>query len=203
MKSLKCNLSSISRLDLLPKCFHLSVEWWKYLDVRDNNRQFNQNTPHFFFKNFKKEIGGTTDHCSQLQNKYQTRISLFQKKWPPIQPYINQLLTFRAKPQQMAILQLSTILLIMSTGKCAQGDDCSKNGLFPGIADDRGALSWGKTVTIYDMLPSTCGAGVRCRTSCFNNSFIGNFIEVRKVSGLRSVLCANLGAALNVLVQVF
>ncbi len=103
----------------------------------------------------------------------------------------------------MVILHVTTLLLILSTGKCAQGDDCSKNGLFPGIAEDRGALSWGKTVTIYDVLVSTCGAGVRCRTSCFNNSFGWNFIEVRKVSGLWSVLSANLGAGLNFLVQVF
>ncbi len=64
-------------------------------------------------------------------------------------------------------------------------------------------LSWRETVTIYDMLPSTCGAGLRCRHSCFNNSFGWNFIEVRKVSGLWSVLSANLGAGLNYLVHVF
>ncbi len=50
----------------------------------------------------------------------------------------------------------ATLLFILSTGECAQGDDCSWNGLLPGFAEDRGALSWGKTVTIYDMLPSIC-----------------------------------------------
>ncbi len=128
---------------------------------------------------------------------------LFLKKRSSIQPNINQFLNFRAKPEQMAILQVTNLLLIMSTGTCAQGDDCSKNGLFPGIAEDRGALSRGETVIIYDMLLSTWGAGLRCRDSCFNNSFGWNFIEVRKVSGFWSVLSANFGAGLNFLVHVF
>ncbi len=91
----------------------------------------------------------------------------------------------------MGILHVTILLLILSTGKYAQGDDCRKNGLFPGIAEDRGTLSWGKTVTIYDMLVSTCVAGLRCRNSWFNNSFGWNFIEAGKVSGLWFVLSAN------------
>ncbi len=64
----------------------------------------------------------------------------------------------------------------------ARADDCGKNGLFPGIAKDRGFLSKGKILHLNIKVPSTCDAGIVCANSCSEDSAKWNFIEFRKVS---------------------
>ncbi len=64
----------------------------------------------------------------------------------------------------------------------ARTDDCSKNGLFPGIAKNRGFLSKGKILHLNIEVPSTCDAGLVCANSCSQDSSKWNFIEFRMVS---------------------
>ncbi len=73
-------------------------------------------------------------------------------------------------------------LLMICMYKRARADDCGKNGLFPGIAKDRGFLLKGKILHLNIDVPSTCDAGVACATACTEDSADWNFIEMRRVS---------------------
>ncbi len=73
-------------------------------------------------------------------------------------------------------------LLMTCMYKRGRADDCGKNGLFPGIAKDRGVLSKGKILHLNTKVPSTCDAGVVCANSCTEDSAKWNFIEFRRVS---------------------
>ncbi len=64
----------------------------------------------------------------------------------------------------------------------ARTDDCSKIGLFPGIAKDRGVLLKGRILNLNIEVPSVCDAGVVCANACSEDSAKWNFIEFRKVS---------------------
>ncbi len=64
----------------------------------------------------------------------------------------------------------------------APTDDCSKNGLFPGIAKDRGVLYKGRILKLNIEVPSTCDAGVACANACSKDAAEWNFIKMRRVS---------------------
>ncbi len=66
--------------------------------------------------------------------------------------------------------------------KRGRADDCGKNGLFPGVAKDRGFLSKGKILHLNIEVPSTCDAGVAWSNACSEDSAEWTFIEMRWVS---------------------
>ncbi len=72
-------------------------------------------------------------------------------------------------------------LLMTCMYKRARADDCGKNGLFPGIAKDRGFLLKGEVLHLSTEVPSTCDAGVVCANTCSKDSAKWNFMEFRKV----------------------
>ncbi len=81
------------------------------------------------------------------------------------------------------MLSYSIVLLLMTCMyKRARTDECSKIGLFPGIAKDRGVLYMGRILQLNIEVPSTCDAGVACANACSEDSAEWNFIEFRRVS---------------------
>ncbi len=101
----------------------------------------------------------------------------------------------------MVLQRIIVLLLVVFIGESAQTDICSKHGLFPGIARDRGTLSKG-TVTLNDVDLSTCDNGARCKNICLNNTYGWNFIEMRVVSHCPALL-VNLEYGHDFLVRVF
>ncbi len=77
---------------------------------------------------------------------------------------------------------LIVLLLMTCMYKRARTDDCSKIGLFPGIAKDRGVLLKGRILNLIIEAPSICDAGVACANACSEDSAEWNFIEFRRVS---------------------
>ncbi len=82
----------------------------------------------------------------------------------------------------MVLLHITLLYLVVYKGICGQTDVCSPHGLFSGIARDRKTLSKRKSLIVYDIDPSTCDDGIRCKNICLSNTFVGNYFEVRVVS---------------------
>ncbi len=64
----------------------------------------------------------------------------------------------------MVLLHIAVLLQVVYKGECAQTNICSEHGLFPGIGRGCGTLS--KGLMLYDVDPSTCDDGKRCKSIC-------------------------------------
>ncbi len=82
----------------------------------------------------------------------------------------------------MELLHLQIVLLAILQAKCISSDKCSEQGLFPGAARDRHALSNATVLVLHTKLPSKCEIGVRCKHFCLSYCSECNFFELIKVS---------------------
>ncbi len=98
----------------------------------------------------------------------------------------------------LEFLHITVLLLVLFKGKCAQTDICSKSGLLPGIARDRGTFPKGKSLILNEVGPSACGDWMGCKSICFG----WNYVEVRVVSHLRA-LFSNIGYGKDCHVRMF